>query len=402
MHMKKILLLGGSTQQIPAIQYAKKQGYFTILCDYLEDNPGQYHADKFYCVSTTDQDAILQIAKDEDISGVVAYASDPAAPVAAYTAELMGLPTNPFRSVKILAYKDLFRQFLKANGFNSPVSASFETYSELIECLGMFSLPILIKPVDSSGSKGVSIVDALGNLESAFNTAFSQSRKKRVVVEEFICMDHRFMVGGDIFVQGGDVVFLGILNCHRDQSVNPLVPVGKSHPVLLSEDRIARIKQELQKIVDLLRIEFGAFNVEIMFDKHDKLYIIEMGPRNGGNIIPDLLNMIHGVDLVKATIESAMGNQDAHFKQERQEAYFATHNIHSSKDGRLKDIVFGSGIRENIVKKVLYNKIGDTVHYFDAANKALGIVFLRFKSIDEMLEKLDNINDYIEVRVSER
>ena len=103
--MKTILLLGGSAQQIVAIETAKRLGYFTVLCDYLSDNPGQYVADKFYLVSTTDKDAVLEVAKNENVDGVLAYASDPAAPTAAYVAEKLGLPGSPYKSVEILLIK---------------------------------------------------------------------------------------------------------------------------------------------------------------------------------------------------------------------------------------------------------------------------------------------------------
>ena len=118
--MKKILLLGGSAQQIVAIETAKKLGYYTILCDFLEDNPGQYVADTFYLISTTDKEAVLEIAKNENIDGILAYASDPAAPTAAYVAEKLGLPGSPFESVEILCNKDKFRKFLKENNFCTP------------------------------------------------------------------------------------------------------------------------------------------------------------------------------------------------------------------------------------------------------------------------------------------
>ena len=123
--VKKILLLGGSAQQVVAIDTAKKMGYYTILCDYLRDNPGQYHADKFYLVSTTNKEEVLNVAKQENVDGILAYASDPAAPTAAYVAEKMDLPTNPYRSVYILCNKDRFRTFLKKNGFNTPQAKSY-------------------------------------------------------------------------------------------------------------------------------------------------------------------------------------------------------------------------------------------------------------------------------------
>lgn len=111
--MKKILLLGGSAQQIVAINTAKRLGYYTVLCDFLPDNPGQYEADKFYLVSTTDKNAVLKVAMEENVNGVLAYASDPAAPTAAYVAEKLGLLTNPYESVETLCNKDKFRIFLK-------------------------------------------------------------------------------------------------------------------------------------------------------------------------------------------------------------------------------------------------------------------------------------------------
>src|SRR5574344_2125197 len=103
--MRKILLLGGSAQQIIAIETARRLGYFTVLCDFLPDNPGQYVADKFYLVSTTDKDAVLKVATEEKVDGVLAYASDPAAPTAAYVAEKLGLPGSPYESVEILCNK---------------------------------------------------------------------------------------------------------------------------------------------------------------------------------------------------------------------------------------------------------------------------------------------------------
>jgi threonine dehydrogenase-like Zn-dependent dehydrogenase len=141
--MKKILLLGGSAQQIPAIEGAKKQGCYTVLCDYLPDNPGQYHADKFYCVSTTDKETILEIAVREKVDGILAYASDPAAPTAAYVAEKMGLPTSPYSSVEILTQKDKFRQFLKENGFKPTFDMAIDAVRPggNVSLIGVFEKP---------------------------------------------------------------------------------------------------------------------------------------------------------------------------------------------------------------------------------------------------------------------
>lgn len=398
--MKKILLLGGSTQQIPAIEYANSRGYYTVLCDYLPDNPGQNYAKKFYCVSTTDKDAILEVAKNENVDGVVAYASDPAAPTAAYVAEKLGLPTNPYKSVEILAFKDKFREFLRENNFNCPKAKGFSASESAKEEISHFIFPVMVKPIDSSGSKGVSKVEKLEDFEEAYKIALDNSRGKSIIVEEFIVQDHEFMIGGDCFVLNGKVAYWGLLNCHRDPKVNALVPVGKSYPLLISESRINKVKEEIQKVVDILDIKFGGFNLEVMIDEKERVFLIEMGPRNGGNMIPDLLKIINNVDLIGATVETAIGNNSLVLEAETNNGFYATHNIHTEKNGSFVDIKYKNAIEDKIIKKIIYKKKGDPVQYFDGANKVIGILFLKFNGIEEMINILSEIDRYIQLEVA--
>lgn len=395
--MKKILLLGGSKQQIPAIKYANEQGYYTILCDYLPDNPGQNYAKEFHCISTTDKEAILDIAKRKKINGIVAYASDPAASTAAYVAEKMGLPSNPYDSVLTLAYKDRFRKFLQENNFNCPRSKSYLDFNEAQSEIGRFNFPILVKPIDSSGSKGVAKIEDINELESAFVSALKISREKKVIIEEFIEMDHTYLIGGDCFILDGKVEFLGLLNCHRNSNVNPLVPVGKSYPISISDKRIDQIKSEMQRVVDLLNIKFGSFNIEIIFDEKDRLYFIEIGPRNGGNMIPELLHIATDIDLIGATIETALGTERFKKTYNFKQMNIATYNLHSEENGKLKNIIFDEEIEKRIVKKILYKNIGDDIEYFDGANKALGIVFLEFDSFEQMTKIMDNPDQWVKI-----
>ena len=393
--MKKILLLGGSAQQIVAIKTAQKLGYYTVLCDYLPDNPGQYEADKFYLVSTTDKEAVLKVALDECVDGVLAYASDPAAPTAAYVAEKMKLLTNPYESVMTLCNKDRFRSFLKNNGFNTPVARG---YSNNEVDTTLFSLPVIIKPVDSSGSKGATVLHSWDGLNEALEFAFSFSRSHRIIVEEFIEKKHPYLIGGDIFVNEGKVILWGLLNCHRDNNVNPLVPVGKSYPLLLDDVDEKVVQDTLQSMVDKLGIRFGSVNVELVVDKNNKVWPIDIGPRAGGNMIPDLLGMIFGVDVVEMAVLIAMGEKIEE-KINKGIPFYATHNLHTSQNGKYKTIEFSDELENKIIKKCLYKKAGDEVYYFDNAAKALGIIFMKFKSQEEMTRILANINKYYSVVV---
>lgn len=148
----------------------------------------------------------MKVATDEQVDGVLAYASDPAAPTAAYVAEKLGLPTNPYLAVETLCNKDKFREFLKLNGFNSPQAKGYEDKNVDIS---MFSLPVIVKPVDSSGSKGATVIDNWNELDKALDFAFSFSRSHRIIVEEFIVKNMNILLV-EIFLLIMEKLFFGV------------------------------------------------------------------------------------------------------------------------------------------------------------------------------------------------
>lgn len=393
--MKKILMLGGSAQQIIAIETAKRLGLYTVLCDYLPDNPGQYHSDKFYLASTTDMDLMLNIAIDEAVDYVLAYASDPAAPTAAYIAEKLNLPTNPYKSVEILCNKDLFRSFLRNNGYNTPRSFATSGYDE-----GSFqfdlSYPIIVKPVDSSGSKGATVLKNGDSIKDAIDFALSFSRGHKVIVEEYIEKKHPYLIGGDIFVSDGEIVLWGLMNCHRDNNVNPLVPVGKSYPPALEKEDLQLVKNTLQKLVSDLGIRFGPMNVELIVDANNRVFPIDIGPRSGGNMIPDLLGMIFETDLVELSVRCAMGEQIGEIVSEGR-PYFSTLNLHSDRKGTFVRIDIDPEIDSFIVRKVIYKQNGDEVERFVNASHSIGVFFFHFPDRTAMIHYMNNMNRYIKI-----
>lgn len=398
--MKKLMLLGGSAQQVIAIETAKKLGLYTIICDYLPDNPGQFVADKFYQISTTDKQAILKIALYENIDAIVAYASDPAAPTAAYVAEKMGLPGNPYEAVKTLCNKDKFRDFLARNGFNTPTACGYNNASEALKDIknGKFHFPIIIKPVDSSGSKGVSVLENASNHQNAIEYAFYFSRQKRIIVEEFIERAHPYLIGGDIYVSDGKIILWGLLNCLRDFKVNPLVPVGKSYPLELSLKQKQIVRKTLQELITALGIRNSVMNIELIVDKNNQVWPIDIGPRNGGNMIPDLLGYIFNVDVIEMTLRGAIGDTEVPLISEGK-PFYATYNIHSIRKGIYENIKFDDFLNPYIIQKKLYKKRGDLVEFFDNAAKVLGIVFFKFPSKEIMDYILKNIDKWIHVNL---
>ena len=193
---KKIMLLGGNYFQMTATKSAKELGHYVISVDYLPDNPAHQYADVYYNVSTTDKEAVLRLARELDIDGIVSYASDVSAPTAAYVAEQLNLPTNPYESVVMLTRKDFIRPFMEKHNFNVPRGKQFSEYKSALEFFRTIKKPAMIKPVDASGSKGVSKVFDEIEFEHAYQEAMYYSMANVIIIEEFIQRDG-YQIAGD-------------------------------------------------------------------------------------------------------------------------------------------------------------------------------------------------------------
>jgi len=398
---KKILLLGGSAQQVVAIETAKRMGYTTVLCDYLPDNPGQYHADKFYLVSTTDKEAVLAVAQQEGVHGVMAYASDPAAPTAAYIAEKLGLPGNPYHAVEILCNKDLFRDFLKEHDFCTPAACGYNDVQTAWEDLdsGKFRFPVIVKPVDSSGSKGVGRIDTMEEAEVALRYAMGFSRGGRIIVEEFV-EKFGYQIAGDGLSVDGKLVFRCFANDHfNPKCINPFVPISASFPYNMPESVQQKVHDEIQRLLSLLHMKTCTYNFDLRIDKDYNVYLMEVAPRDGGNYIPQLIQYCTGVDLVECSVKAAMGEPISISGVVKSEGFYAYYAVHSLKDGVLDEVCIAENARAMIVENHLLVGPGDTVSAFTGANTTLGCLLMRFESMEQMLDMMDHSEKWIEVRV---
>ena len=390
MSRKRILFLGAAPSQIPPIEYAKSQGHYVITCDYLPENPGHKLADESHNVSTTDIEGVLALAEKLKIDGIVAYASDPAAPTAAYVAEKMGLIGNPYQSVLTLARKDLFRAFLEEHGFNVPKSQSFYKLEAAKEWLDQISVPAFVKPVDSSGSKGVTEITAKDQLEKAFQYALNFSREKKVVVEEKI-VKQGYQVAGDGFVVDGKLVFRSWADEHFDKLCNGLVPIGQTFPTSHKPDLLDEAHKETQRLLDLLNIKTGALNFDFMFSQDGKFYFLELGPRNGGCLIPEVIRYATGVDLIKATVDAALGLDCSYVQQKPVNGFWSSYMVHSLEQGVFGKLNISERASKMIVEKNIYITDGEIVKKYSGSNDTLGMMILQYPDMSTMLDMIDNM-----------
>jgi biotin carboxylase len=399
--MKRILFLGGAAMQMPPIRYARQQGYYVITCDYLPENPGHELAHEYHNVSTTDLDAVLEVARNAGIDGIVAYASDPAAPTAAYVGNALGLVSNPYEAVLTLARKDLFRRFLRDHGFHVPRSESFGSLHEAKEYAESLSLPVFVKPVDSSGSKGVTQLQDLNDLETAFSHALKYSRAKKVVVEERICRQG-YQVAGDGFIVDGQLAFRCFANEHFDKLCNGLVPIGESFPAIHDSRLLETAHCETQRLLTLLGMKTGALNFDFVFTETGEFFFLELGPRNGGNLIPEVINYVTGVDLVKYTVDAALGLDCSSLKMEPPQGYYSSYIVHALHDGTCRELQMTERFKSHVVDQNIWVKPGDAVRQFTGSNDTLGTAILRFEGQTEMLAMMDNMENDILVRTTQR
>ncbi len=399
--MKKLLFLGGSMQQIPAIKKAKEMGFYVITCDYLPNNPGHAYSDEYHNVSTTDLDGVLKIAKELQIDGIVAYASDPAAPTAAYVANKMDLPGNPYESVKLLTEKDLFREFLAEHGFNCPQACGYFSFEAAYSEIDKFKFPVMVKPVDSSGSKGVVKIYDKTELMAAVEEALSYSRSKRFIVEEFI-EKKGYQVSGDGFSVDGKLVFTSYGNELYSSvgGTREYVALGEFWPSLLSNDLKEKIDAELQRLITALGMKTCAYNIEVILDKNDNVYILELGPRNGGSYIPQLIQYATGVDMIEYTLKGAMGLDCSELKMTGSQGFYSNYMIMSIESGVFKEIWFDQKFKDNNLLEVhcTYSK-GENVSAYKNTTHSLGTLIFKAATLEEMLEITKNIHNYYKVVV---
>lgn len=399
---RSILLLGGSAAQVEAIDKARELGYRTVLCDYLPDNPGRCHADSFHLVSTTDREAVLGVARAERVEGVVAYGSDPAAPTAAYVAELMGLPGNPYEAVSMLCDKERFRGMLRQEGFPAPrffATGGSADADELVARAGELACPVVVKPVDSSGSKGVSVVRSPDDVPGAVSRAIACSRKGRAIVEQFVPEVDGGIVEAEIFVVDGIVESWVLMRSARGGGRASIVPTVSIHPPRIPLEWEASIRREIQRLVTAAGIGDGPMNIEMAVGGGGEVYFLDVGPRNGGNLLARFASLASGKDVVAATVESAMGGV-----RPEDVAYggspgctWVQHILGSSNPGVFRRVREGYPGAGELVELHLFKEPGDSVDALVDASCEVGVAFLRFPAGASVEEVVLAVEDPCEV-----
>lgn len=396
---KKLMLLGGLRYLLPVIEASHRHGIHVITVDYMPDNIAHRYSDEYHNVSIIDKDAVLALARELDIDGIMSFAVDPGVVAAAYTAEQMGLPFQcSYEAACILQDKSKFRQFLADNGFNVPNARGYREGDDALNDVGYFNWPVIVKPVDSAGSKGVTRVDDPADLPAAIAHALDCSPSRHYIIEDFLEKQGPSM-GDECFVVDGKLLYNAFYDQFFDnEAVNPYAPSGEFWPSAMAPEYEHEFKSELQRLFDLLHITSGMFNVECRVCTDGKCYLMEVSPRAGGNRLAEILNYAADVDIIEAEVCASVGLPLADIHEPNYNGYYAINVLHSEHEGFFKELCIEPNFeRAHLIERDLWVKPGDKVAAFTGANQSLGTIFLRFDTRDELNRFTAAPRDYIKV-----
>ena len=401
MKQKKLMLLGGIRYLLPAIEAAHQHGCHVITVDYLPDNIAHKYSDEYHNVSILDKEAVLKLAQELQIDGILSYAVDPGVVTAAYVAEQLGLPfTCSYEAACILQDKSRFRQFLAENGFNVPNAKGYDNVEDALKDIANFNWPVIVKPVDSAGSKGVKRVDDPNNLMPAILDALEESHNGHFIIEDFLEKEG-LSSGSESFFVDGELCYNAIYDqFFDDEAANPYTPSAEIWPTEKKQIVQNELKSELQRLAKLLNFRTGLFNIEWRVCRNGKTYLMEVSPRAGGNRLAEILNYATDVNIIEAEVCKAIGESFPIVHEPNYNGNYAIYVLHSTLSGIYQGIVINDIFESKyIVEKEIRISLGQIIEGFMGANNAIGTLFLKFDNRDELVEILSNINQYVKILV---
>ncbi len=400
MKQKKLMLLGGIRYLLPVIKAAHEQGYYVITADYIPDNIAHKYSDEYVNVSIVDKEAVLKVAREKKIDGIMSFGVDPGVVAASYVQNKMGLPSfGPFESVEILQNKDKFRAFLQKHGFNVPMAKGFDNIEDAMSESYWYPWPVIVKPTDSAGSKGVTRVDSIEELRPALEYAMRHSISGHIIVEEFIeksgCSSDT-----DSFSADGRLTFVSFCAQRFDvDATNPYTPAAYSWPSTFTAEQEEYLTSEIQRLITLLGMKTAVYNIETRIGTNGKPYIMELTPRGGGNRLCEMLRYATGVDLITAITRAMVGDPIEGIEQKSYNGHWAEIILHADKNGVFDHLEIANSIPAEIVEEDLWVKKGDKVESFEGANNAIGTLVLKFQSAEELEQAITHQRKWLKVVV---
>ena len=398
MSSKKIMILGVGEAQENLIKEAKNLGYFTIVCDMRTGRPGEKFADKYYRVNYMDKEAILRIAREEQIDGVISN-SEPAMESVSYLVDTLFLPGNSSASLQRLLSKNEFRKLQQQVGVFCPQSFETLSWDEAMTELSSLRYPIIIKPSESSGSRGATMFKKYDKemMMKAFQICQGFSRNDYVTIEEYVPMKGYDVFNADIFLVDGNVLWDGWYGGKRSKEL-PMVPMTKILPPIIQDKDRKRIQEVVNELIIQSGVSLGEFNVETYITTNDEIFVIEINPRQAGDDIPKLIFEHTGIDLTRLLVSLTVDDR-RYFNQikdkTRDNNFITLQVVFPHSEGVYQGLYIDKELRKYIKWVHEFVNIGDRVSKAQNAEDSVAYVDFRFDSRDIQEKYTNEIEKYI-------
>ena len=302
---QKVVIIGASDFQNPLILKAKEHGYETHVFAWKNNEIGEKTADYFYDISINEKEQILEKCKEIKPCAVCSIASDLAVTTVNYVAHNLGLVSNNPKYSKICTNKYKMRQALEKGNINVPKYLKTGKNLQLSK-IAEFNYPLIVKPTDRSGSRGVTLINDSKEIKAAIDNAISYSYEKKAIIEEYIDGDE---YSCECISYKGKHHLLAITKKYTTGAPH-FIETAHIEPSGLNDEMIKTVEEEIFKALDVLHIEYGASHSEFKINNKGQIKIIEIGARMGGDCIgSDLVQISTGHDFVQYVLDVSLGKE---------------------------------------------------------------------------------------------
>ena len=391
--MKKLMIMGAGTYQVPLIKTARDMGIYTIAVSIPGKYPGFAYADEVLHINTVDSEAVLQAAKERKIDGICTAGTDVAVMTIGRVNDAMGLSGISYEAARVACDKVLMKKCYEDNQVRTARYRKIYFNEDVQQKIEGLEYPLIVKIVDSSGSRGITRVDRQDRLQAAIRNAQSFTRKDYYIVEEFI-VGREF--GAQAFVMGGEVQFILPHGDYIFQGSTG-VPAGHFAPFDLTKEQLDDCCETTHRALRAMKLDNCACNCDFIM-RDGKTYVLEIGGRSGATCLAELVSIYYGYDYYQKIIEVALGEKPDFPKEFH--VPNASKLLMSDRDGEIIALANRNPKNDpNLYEVVFDYTVGDQVKKFQVGPHRIGHVVTKGKTLQEATSALDRALSNIEIEV---
>lgn len=396
---KKMLLLGGGHAEIPLIQAAHELGWYVITTGNAREGLGHPYADKNVFADFSDKDAMLELAKSEGVQAVCSGCNDFALLSTVYVCEKLGLPGHDSYATSLkIHHKDKYRALATRLGIPTPRALVVRSAADFETAIAQLTFPIIVKPVDLTGGKGIHRAANADEAREAYKDACSRTRQDHIVVEEFVQGSNH---GFSAILVKGKVAFA--FSDNEQYYINKYMVSGANSPSTSSDKTLAMLREYSERIAQELHLVDGILHIQYIERADGTPIIIEICRRPPGDLYIKFVKYATGVDYPKFIVQAETGEDISSIADVPTQGFWLRHCIMSDCQageqtatgdickGIVRDVTFAPEIQGNIVEKFLWYKPGEVIT--DKLTYKAGIVFFKFDTLAEMQDKTARMPD---------